>query len=315
MISSSQRLPVWESATQRHIPFAVRSSMKLGQRSYLVKSKPTFSLSTKDFLPRREITPPPGFSTLTSIPDTNVNELPPITTSTFTVKSPKNTPLAYRASTLANPDPMISPAFIEANYEVLKSLLWEHRRRMRNEDLRTELEYFSEEFDEERVMEPRPESARETTPVLRKESPRVDSILNYKDLKVKFQSHFSQQKKFTKTHLAVHNIKQREGESTRAFVTMYTDVTLQILGLHEEHRISGLVHGLKTRSLVEFPTTNLPTTYKGLMEKTYTWIEARDVATNETPNDHREGVDGFKKNSSWDNNKGSSLGQQYRKKP
>ncbi|GJZ73290.1 reverse transcriptase domain-containing protein [Tanacetum coccineum] len=52
--------------------------------------------------------------------------------------------------------------------------------------------------------------------------------------KRKFRSHFSQQKKFTKTHLAVHNIKQRECESTRAFITRYTDDTLQILGLHEE---------------------------------------------------------------------------------
>ncbi|GKF63544.1 hypothetical protein Tco_0186992 [Tanacetum coccineum] len=73
-----------------------------------------------------------------------------------------------------------------------------------------------------------------------------------------------------KTHLAVHNIKQREGESTRAFVTRYTDDTLQILGLHEEQRISGFVHGLKTRSLMKFLSTDLPTTYKVLMEKTYT---------------------------------------------
>ncbi|GJR10899.1 reverse transcriptase domain-containing protein [Tanacetum coccineum] len=132
-------------------------------------------------------------------------------------------------------------------------------------------------------------------------SQKVGSIINYEDLKAKFQSHFSQQKKITKKHLAVHNIKQKEGEGTRAFVTRYTDDTLQILGLHEEHRISGFIHGLRTRSLVEFLSTDLPTTYKGLMEKTYTWIEAREVATNETLNDHREGFDRFKKNSSWDN--------------
>ncbi|GKC94605.1 hypothetical protein Tco_1160047 [Tanacetum coccineum] len=90
---------------------------------------------------------------------------------------------------------------------------------------------------------------------------------------------FIQQKKFTKTHLAVHNIKQREGESTRAFVT-------------------------RTRSLVEFLSTYLPTTYKGLMEKTYTWIKAREVATNGALDDYREGSDSFRKNSSWDNNKG-----------
>ncbi|GKC68881.1 hypothetical protein Tco_1114764 [Tanacetum coccineum] len=43
---------------------------------------------------------------------------------------------------------------------------------------------------------------------------------------------------------------------------------MQILGLHEEQRISGFVHGLRTRSLAEHLSTNLPSTYKGLMEKT-----------------------------------------------
>nr|GEV58541.1 hypothetical protein [Tanacetum cinerariifolium] len=59
-----------------------------------------------------------------------------------------------------------------------------------------------------------------------------------------------------------------------------------------------------TRSLVEFLFTDLLTTYKGLMKKTYSWIKAREVSTNGTPNDHRESFDRFKKNSSWDNNKG-----------
>ncbi|GJS76920.1 hypothetical protein Tco_0726801 [Tanacetum coccineum] len=109
-------------------------------------------------------------------------------------------------------------------------------------------------------------------------SQKTGSILNYEDLKAKFRSHFSQQKKFTKTHLV-------------------------ILGLHEEQCISGFVHGLRTRSLVEHLSTDLPTTYKGLMEKTYTWIEAREVATNGTPNDRRENFERSRK-SSWDNNRG-----------
>ncbi|GKB38005.1 hypothetical protein Tco_0882947 [Tanacetum coccineum] len=122
--------------------------------------------------------------------------------------------------------------------------------------------------------------------------------------KQKFRSHFSQQKKFTKTHLAMHNIKQKNGESTRSFVTRYTDDKLHILGLHEEQRISGFIHGLKTRSLVRFLSTDLPTTYKGLMEKTYTWIEAKEVATNRALNDYRERFENFIKGSFWDNNKG-----------
>ncbi|GJS48884.1 reverse transcriptase domain-containing protein [Tanacetum coccineum] len=134
-------------------------------------------------------------------------------------------------------------------------------------------------------------------------SQKAGSILDYEDLKAKFRSHFSQQKKFTKTHLAVHNIKQRENESTRAFITRYTDDTLQILGLHEDQRISGFIHGLRTRSLVEHLSTDLPPTYKGLMEKMYTWVEAREVATNGVSSDQRDSFERPKK-SAWDNNKG-----------
>ncbi|GJS70381.1 reverse transcriptase domain-containing protein [Tanacetum coccineum] len=123
-------------------------------------------------------------------------------------------------------------------------------------------------------------------------------IFNYEDLKAKCRSHFSQQKKFIKTHLAVHNIKQKEGESTRAFVSRYTDDTLQILGLHKDQRMYGFVHGLRTRNLVEFLSTDLPTTYKGLMEKTYPCIEAKEVATNRTPTDQREGFNKSRKNPS-----------------
>ncbi|GJY86329.1 hypothetical protein Tco_0500355 [Tanacetum coccineum] len=96
---------------------------------------------------------------------------------------------------------------------------------------------------------------------------------------------------------------QRDGKSTRAFATQYTDDTLQILRLHEEQCISGFVHGLKTISLVEFLSTDLPTTYKGLMEKTYTFIEAKEVATNRALSDHKEGFDRLNKGFSWDNKK------------
>ncbi|GJU86142.1 reverse transcriptase domain-containing protein [Tanacetum coccineum] len=44
---------------------------------------------------------------------------------------------------------------------------------MRNNDLLTELKYFSEDYNEEREMEPRPEPARAVTPPLRAASPRV----------------------------------------------------------------------------------------------------------------------------------------------
>ncbi|GKB10703.1 hypothetical protein Tco_0844626 [Tanacetum coccineum] len=97
----------------------------------------------------------------------------PTTTTMFAATTPENTPLAYRASTSTNPNPVISPAFVEANYETLESLLKDRRRQMRNNDLLTELKYFSEDYNEEREMEPRPEPARAVTPPLRAASPRV----------------------------------------------------------------------------------------------------------------------------------------------
>ncbi|GJW63989.1 hypothetical protein Tco_0115873 [Tanacetum coccineum] len=121
----------------------------------------------------REMTPPPGFSTPPHIPNVNTNEKSLVTTTVFAAITLRNTPFTYRASTLTGPTFMISPAFIEANYEILKSLLRDRRRKTRNEDLRIELEYFSEDYDEEREMKPRPERTREVTPPLCMRSPRV----------------------------------------------------------------------------------------------------------------------------------------------
>nr|GEY79634.1 ribonuclease H-like domain-containing protein [Tanacetum cinerariifolium] len=119
----------WEFATRRPTPFSVPPLMEVGQSE------------------REEIVPP-GFSTLTSLPGPNVGELPPITVFTFTAKTLENTPLTNHASTSANPDLLICPTFIEANYEVLESLLRERRKQIHNKDLRIELDYDNEEVVE-----------------------------------------------------------------------------------------------------------------------------------------------------------------------
>ncbi|GKC92961.1 hypothetical protein Tco_1158403 [Tanacetum coccineum] len=94
----------------------------------------------------KETTPPPGFLTPPQISNINASERPPMPITVFSATTPENTPFAYRASTLANPNPMISPAFVEANYE---------------------------DCDKEREMKPRPGPTRETIPPLRPRSPRV----------------------------------------------------------------------------------------------------------------------------------------------
>ncbi|GJR72994.1 hypothetical protein Tco_0085359 [Tanacetum coccineum] len=71
----------------------------------------------------REMTPPPGFSTPPHISNINTNERTPVTTTVFAATTPGNMPFAYRASTSTDPNPMINLAFVEANYEILESLL------------------------------------------------------------------------------------------------------------------------------------------------------------------------------------------------
>ncbi|GKD03261.1 reverse transcriptase domain-containing protein, partial [Tanacetum coccineum] len=62
------------------------------------------------------------------------------------------------------------------------------------------------------------------------------SILNYEDLKANFRSYFSQQKRFMKTYLAVHSIKQREGESVKAFSTSLSKSLREILTIEKVAR-------------------------------------------------------------------------------
>ncbi|GJV51450.1 homeodomain-like protein [Tanacetum coccineum] len=58
-------------------------------------------------------------------------------------------------------------AFVEANYEALKTLFRDQRRQVCNEEVRAELEYSSEEYDEEMEMEPRPTRTTKVTFILR----------------------------------------------------------------------------------------------------------------------------------------------------
>ncbi|GJZ69621.1 hypothetical protein Tco_0633171 [Tanacetum coccineum] len=173
---------------------------------------------------------------------------------------------------------MISPAFVEANYEILESLLRKRRRQIRNEDLRIELEYFSEDYDEEREMELRPEPHREATPTLRPRSPVVhrhgERVVGSEDAPNREESRRGRNAE----GIRPSEIEAREGENNGSAKEIHKDT------------LGGSQYQAKrrTRSLVEHLSTDLPSTYKGLMEKTYTWIEAREVATNGTPNDQRE---------------------------
>nr|XP_043619716.1 uncharacterized protein LOC122591515 [Erigeron canadensis] len=125
------------------------------------------------------------------------------------------------------------------------------------------------------------------------------SIVNFEDLKTKFRSHFNQQRKYKKMHLEAHNIKRRDNESIRQFITRYTDETTLMKGLSENQKILGFVHGLRFQPLVEFLSTDLPQEYKVLMDKTYTFLVGKETAGGVTSPGYGKDLDRNRKNHNF----------------
>ncbi|GJZ45470.1 putative ribonuclease H-like domain-containing protein [Tanacetum coccineum] len=167
-----------------------------------------------------------------------------MTTTVFAATTPENTPFTYRASTLANPNPMISQAFVKANYE----------------------------------MEPRPRPTRETTPPFRPRSLRVcrqrERVVGFEEAPNREGSRAGRNAEGSRPL----EIESRENGNRGMNLPL---LLAAHLGRNESSQPL-------TWSLVEHLSMDLPSTYKGLMEKTYTWMEARKVATNGAPNDQRE---------------------------
>nr|GEW28125.1 hypothetical protein [Tanacetum cinerariifolium] len=235
------------------------------------------------------------------------------------------------------------------------SLLDVVNRQIRNEDLRTKLEYFSEEYDEEREMEPRPETNREATPTLRPRSPMVrkqrERVVGFKEAPNREGSRRGPNTEGIRPSeieaknigvnlpplLAAHLRRNESGQPLRSSLTFVQGGHQPSNNMGEspfERQKTGSIlkyENLKAkfRSHFDFGSTQRatylwfypwfmdkklsrvslhrpPDHYKGLMEKTYTWIEAKEVATNGTPNDRRENFKRSKK-SSWENNRGQKV--------
>nr|GEW61950.1 reverse transcriptase domain-containing protein [Tanacetum cinerariifolium] len=79
----------------------------------------------------------------------------------------------------------------------------------------------------------------------------TESIDKYDDLKKAFLENYFQQKKCIKDPIKLHNIKQRDGESTKDFVRMYKLESRDVKGAPECIRIFGFVHGITNPELIK----------------------------------------------------------------
>ncbi|GKD55468.1 reverse transcriptase domain-containing protein, partial [Tanacetum coccineum] len=79
----------------------------------------------------------------------------------------------------------------------------------------------------------------------------LESIDSYNDLRKAFLENYLQQKKYIKEPVEIHNIKQRDGESTEEFVRRYKIECRDVKGAPECMKIAGFMHGITNPELIK----------------------------------------------------------------
>ncbi|GJT15855.1 reverse transcriptase domain-containing protein [Tanacetum coccineum] len=107
-----------------------------------------------------------------------------------------------------------------------------------------------------------------------------ESIDSYDDLKKAFLENYLQQKKCIKDSIEIHNIKQREGESTEDFVKRYKLESRDVKGAPECMRISEFVHGITNPELVKRLHDKILKTVDEMMRVTTSLLRGEVAASN-----------------------------------
>ncbi|GKC83350.1 hypothetical protein Tco_1139067 [Tanacetum coccineum] len=96
----------------------------------------------------------------------------------------------------------------------------------------------------------------------------VSATSKYKMLQKAFLGNFSQQKKYIKDPIEIHHIKQKEGESTEAFMERFKAISMHVNGAPKCMRISGFMHGITNPDLIKRLNDNIPKSMDKMMSVT-----------------------------------------------
>nr|GEV28858.1 reverse transcriptase domain-containing protein [Tanacetum cinerariifolium] len=107
-----------------------------------------------------------------------------------------------------------------------------------------------------------------------------ESIDSYDDLKKAFLENYLQQKKYIKDPIELHNIKQRDGESTKDFVKRYKLESKDVKGAPECMRISEFVHGIINPELIKRLHDKIPKIVDEMMRVTTSFLRGELAASN-----------------------------------
>ncbi|GJT88222.1 reverse transcriptase domain-containing protein [Tanacetum coccineum] len=99
-----------------------------------------------------------------------------------------------------------------------------------------------------------------------------ESIDSYDDLKKAFLENYLQQKKCIKDPVKIHNIKQREGESTEDFVRRYKLECRDVKGAPKCMKISRFMHGITNPELIKRLHEKIPKSVDEIMRVTTAFL-------------------------------------------
>ncbi|GJX65305.1 reverse transcriptase domain-containing protein [Tanacetum coccineum] len=108
----------------------------------------------------------------------------------------------------------------------------------------------------------------------------TESIDSYDDLKKAFLENYLQPKKCIKDPIEIHNIKQRDGESTEDYVKRYKLESRDVKGAPECMRIFGFVHGITSPELIKRLHDKIPKTVDEMMRVTTSFLRGEVAALN-----------------------------------
>ncbi|GJR83487.1 reverse transcriptase domain-containing protein [Tanacetum coccineum] len=94
-----------------------------------------------------------------------------------------------------------------------------------------------------------------------------ESIDSYNDIREAFLKNYLQQKKCIRDSIVLHNIKQRDGESTEDFIQRYKLESGNVKGAPECMRISRFVHEITNLELIKRFHKKIPKTVDEMMQE------------------------------------------------
>nr|GEV69599.1 reverse transcriptase domain-containing protein [Tanacetum cinerariifolium] len=117
-----------------------------------------------------------------------------------------------------------------------------------------------------------------------------ESIDSHKDLKVAFLAYFMQQKKYVKTLVEIHNIKQKDGETIEDFMKRFKVETGRVKGALECMRISGFMHGVNNLKLTKRLNEHVSKTMEEMMITTTAFIRGEVAAASKKKGDANHSI-------------------------